>query len=122
MIRWLVATGLLALSASAFASEDRPENTIQATVGGNAMTDYIYRGVTLSAHRPAIGSNIEFRFGDFYVNSEITSVKLPTSPPAELTFAGGLRRTFESFELDLGATYFHYPNEVLAGVPTDTEY
>lgn len=122
MIRWFVAVVSLALSAGASASEDRQENSIQVTVGGSAMTDYIYRGVTLSAHRPAIASEIAIRFGDFYVGSGITSVNLPTSPPAEIAFAGGMRHTFGSFELDLGATYFHYPNEMLAGAPTDTDY
>jgi uncharacterized protein (TIGR02001 family) len=122
MIRWLVAAGLLALSATAFASENLPDSPIQVTVSGSAMTDYIYRGATLSAHCPAIGSDIEFRFGDFYVKSGITSVNLTTSPPAEITFAGGIRHAFGSLELDLGATYYHYPNEVMAGVPTDTDY
>jgi len=122
MIRWFVAAGLLALSATAFASENLPDSPIQVTVSGSAMTDYMYRGVTLSAHRPAIGSEIKLRFGDFYVDSGITSVNLPTSPPAEITFAGGIRHKFGSLELDFGATYYHYPNEMLAGVPTDTDY
>lgn len=124
MVRWSIpaVAGFLALSAAAFAGENLPESAIQVTVGANAMTDYIYRGATLSARRPAIGSDIEFRFGDFYANSAITSVKLPTSPPAEITFGGGIRRQIGSLNLDLGATYFHYPNEVLAGVPTDTDY
>jgi hypothetical protein len=114
MIRWLAAAGFLALSIGAFASENRTENLVQVTVSASAMTDYMYRGVTLSAHRPAIGSEIEIRFGDFYLDSGITSVNLPTSPPAEITFKGGIRQKFESFELDFGATYY-YPNRLLGG-------
>jgi hypothetical protein len=54
-------------------------------------SDYIYRGVTLSDHKPAIGAGLEATFGLFYAGATITSVNLPTRPAAEITMNGGLR-------------------------------
>jgi hypothetical protein len=71
--------------------QDRPENAFGYTMGAGTASDYIYRGVTLSDHRPAVGAAFEARFGNFYGGSTITSVKLPTDPTAELSFSGGTR-------------------------------
>src|ERR1700692_2415351 len=64
--------------------QDRPENAFEYTMGAGMASDYIYRGVTLSDHQPAVGAAFEARFGNFYGGSTITSVKLPTDPVAEL--------------------------------------
>jgi uncharacterized protein (TIGR02001 family) len=88
-------------------------------MAAGAASDYIYRGVTLSNHQPAVGAAFEARFGNFYGGSTITSVKLPTDPAAELSFSSGVRPSLSGIDFDFGFTYFLYPGEVSA---TGTDY
>ena len=100
------------------APADTTEQKFDYTFAAGMASDYIYRGVTLSAHQPAVGAAFEARFGSFYAGSTITSVKLPSDPAAELSFAGGFRPSLSGFDFDIGVTYFLYPGEV-RGVDTD---
>ena len=100
------------------APEDTAQQGFSYTFAAGIASDYIYRGVTLSAHRPAVGSAFEARFGSFYAGSTITSVKLPSDPAVELSFAGGVRPSLSGFDLDISSTYFLYPGE-MGGVDTD---
>jgi uncharacterized protein (TIGR02001 family) len=88
------------------------------SLAAGMASDYIYRGVTLSAHQPAVGAAFEARFGSFYAGSTITSVKLPSDPAAEMSFVGGVRPSLSGFDFDIGVTYFLYPGEP-AGSDTD---
>jgi uncharacterized protein (TIGR02001 family) len=88
------------------------------SLSAGAATDYIYRGVTLSDHKPAVGAAFEARYGSFYAGSTVTSVRLPSDPAAELSFSGGVRKSFSGFDFDFGATYFLYPGET-GGTNTD---
>ena len=100
------------------AAGDTTEQMFAYTLGAGMASDYIYRGVTLSAHQPAVGAAFEARFGSFYAGSTVTSVKLPSDPPVELSFATGFRPSLAGFDFDVGATYFVYPAEV-NGFDTD---
>src|SRR6478672_993993 len=99
--------------------QDHPENAFGYTMGAGMASDYIYRGVTLSDHQPAVGAVFVSRFGNFYGGSTITSVKLPTDPAAELSFSSGIRPSLSGIDFDFGFTYFLYPGEVSA---TGTDY
>jgi uncharacterized protein (TIGR02001 family) len=92
--------------------QDRPESAFGYTMAAGVASDYIYRGVTLSDHQPAVGAAFEARFGNFYGGSTITSVKLPTDPAAELSFSSGVRPSLSGIDFDFGFTYFLYPGEV----------
>src|SRR6478609_644157 len=90
-------TGSIALGArGGFSADSRtlrtqpqggPDNAFEYTMGAGMASDYIYRGVTLSDHQPAVGAVFEARFGSFYGGSTMTSVKLPTDPAAELSLS-----------------------------------
>src|SRR5258706_816594 len=99
--------------------KDRQENAFGYPMGAGTASDYIYRGVTLSDHQPAVGAVFEARYGNFYGGSTITSVKLPTDPAAELSFSSGVRPSLSGIDFDFGFTYFLYPGEVSA---TGTDY
>jgi hypothetical protein len=45
----------------------------------------------------------------------VATVKLPTQPLAEFTFAAGLRPKIATIDFDFGITYFAYPGERLPG-------
>src|SRR5260370_37904774 len=99
--------------------QDRPENAFGYTMGAGMASDYIYRGVTLSDHQPAVGAVFEARFGNFYGGSTITSVKLPTDPATELSFSSGIPPSLSGIDIDFVFTYLLYPGEVSA---TGTDY
>src|SRR6516165_5108736 len=72
---------------------------------GGFATDYIYRGTTLSDHRPAAGAAFEATaFGFFYAAGTIESVKLPSQPAAEITMVGGVRPMLGNVTFDFGWT------------------
>jgi len=110
--------GWSAAGTSQPTSSSEPEFSARA----GAASDYIYRGTTLSDHGPAAGAAFEARFAPFYAGTTVATVKLPTQPAAELTFAGGVRPTIATIDFDLGVTYFAYPGERLPGETNGINY
>ena len=90
-------------------------NELEFSARAGFASDYIYRGTTLSDHGPAAGAAVEARFGPLYTGTTVATVKLPTQPVAEFTFAGGIRPTIATIDFDFGMTYFAYPGERLPG-------
>ena len=88
-------------------------STLHFSIKAGIATDYIYRGTTLSDHKPAVGGLFEATYGMFYAWTSVASVRLPTRPDAELGFSGGVRPSFAGIDFDLGVTYFAYPGEAL---------
>src|SRR5258708_40036005 len=84
-------TGSIALGArGGFSADSRTlrtqpqggsENAFEYTMGAGMASDYIYRGVTLSDHQPAVGAVFEARFGTFYGGCPPHTRKWPTHPP-----------------------------------------
>ncbi|PWB80447.1 MAG: hypothetical protein C3F11_18010 [Methylocystaceae bacterium] len=77
--------------------------------GAKFMSDYIVRGISNSAHRPAGNVYGELRYGWFYSGLAATNVTLATSPLAEIDIYGGIRPTWGPLTLDFGAIYYAYP-------------
>ena len=50
-----------------------------------------------------------------YAGTTVATVKLPTQPLAEFTFATGVRQKIATIDFDFGVTYFAYPGERLPG-------
>ena len=97
-------------------------NELEFSARAGFASDYIYRGTTLSDHGPAAGAAFEARFGPVYAGTTVATVKLPTQPVAEFTFAGGIRPTIATIDFDLGVTYFAYPGEKLPGETNGINY
>ena len=97
-------------------------NELELSARAGFASDYIYRGTTLSDRGPAAGAAFEARFGQFYAGTTVATVKLPTQPAAEFTFAGGIRPKIASIDFDLGVTYFAYPGERLPGETNGINY
>src|SRR5690242_16636949 len=101
---------------------ETPANELEFSARAGIASDYIYRGTTLSDHGPAAGAAFESRFGSLYAGTTVATVKLPTEPAAELTFAGGIRPKIAAIDFDLGVTYFAYPGERLPGETNGINY
>jgi uncharacterized protein (TIGR02001 family) len=97
-------------------------NALEFSARAGVASDYIYRGTTLSDHGPAAGAAFEARFGQLYAGTTVATVKLPTEPAAEFTFAGGIRPKIASIDFDLGVTYYAYPGERLPGETNGINY
>jgi uncharacterized protein (TIGR02001 family) len=96
--------------------------SLQFTVKGGFATDYVYRGTTLSDRKPAVGAGVEAAFSWLYAAVTVASVELPTQPSSEIAVGGGIRPKLGSIELDLGVTYFLYPNEMPGGLTNGIDY
>jgi len=120
----LLASGALVAPpiGLAAAADNDADGGLQVEVQSLLTSDYIYRGVTLSAHRPSAAMSVEVDWQKFYFNTNVQSVKLPTNPAAEVTFAGGYRWDICDFEFDLAANYFYYPGEIPPDGGTKTSY
>jgi uncharacterized protein (TIGR02001 family) len=103
-------------------STDSESEKLQFSAKAGVASDYIYRGTTLSDHKPAVGAGLEASYGWLYAGSTVASVKLPTRPNAEITVSGGVRPTWRNVEFDLGITYFAYPGELPGGPTNGIEY
>jgi uncharacterized protein (TIGR02001 family) len=91
---------------------EREPRTIEFSAKAGVASDYIYRGTSLSDRKPAVGAGVEATYGWLYAGATAASVKLPSEPGAELTFAGGIRPSYANIDFDLGAIYFLYPGEM----------
>jgi uncharacterized protein (TIGR02001 family) len=121
------ATGTINLggrgwSEGRHAATDSARSQLEFEVRGGFASDYIYRGVTLSDRKPAVGAAVEATYALFYAGFTVASVKLPTQPAAELSFSGGIRPTIGAIEFDLGATYFRYPGEAPSAESNGIDY
>lgn len=83
--------------------------SLEVSARAGFASDYIYRGVTLSDHKPAVGAGIEAALGALYAGTTFTSVKLPNQPAVELTTTTGVRPNLWNINWDFAWTYFAYP-------------
>jgi uncharacterized protein (TIGR02001 family) len=102
---------------------DGKSGPVEFTARAGGVSDYIYRGVTLSNHHAVAGAALEASLGGMlYATSSVAGVRLPTQPAAEFTFAGGFRPRIGNFEFDFAQTYFVYPGERRPGPTNGVNY
>ncbi|HEX4408754.1 MAG TPA: TorF family putative porin [Xanthobacteraceae bacterium] len=78
------------------------------------MSDYNFRGITQSAHRPSTQAGFEVRYTQspmwqYYAGISGESIDFPNRAASEMDFYGGVRPTFDKLALDFGAWYYYYP-------------
>ena len=72
----------IAVDARSRTLQDRADSPFELSARAGVATDYVYRGVTLSARQPAGGAAFELARGMFYGGAGIASVRLPSQPAA----------------------------------------
>ena len=106
---------LIAMACGARAEEAKEATSTadqsKVTVGATLMSDYIYRGISYSAHQPSVAAYVDAQQGWLYGYTNFNSVKFSTSPAVEVTVAAGIRPTLGPFEFDIGAAYYYYQGE-----------
>jgi len=82
--------------------------------GAAIMSDYNFRGITQSNHKPSVAAYFEPRYNftdslQGYVGVSGESISFPNRAAAEIDFYGGLRPTFGKLALDFGFWEYWYP-------------
>ena len=121
-----VLAALTCASAAPALAADMPVKAVQAPViaappspwdvafGAAIMSDYVWRGVTQSGHKPSVAAYFEPRYNltqnlQLYAGVSGESIKFANNAAAEIDFYGGVRPTFGPFAFDLGFWYYYYP-------------
>ena len=96
--------------------------------GSALMSDYNFRGITQSNHRPSVAAYFEPRYNitdslQLYVGVSGESISFPNRAAAEIDFYGGFRPTFGKLALDFGFWEYYYPggqcfNDMPVGGPS----
>jgi len=124
----LLATALAIISGSALTgpalAADMPVKAIAPppapfepwdfAFGSAIMSDYIFRGVTQSDHKPSVAAYFEPRYNlnkdlQLYIGTSAESISFPNRAAAEVDIYGGIRPTFGMFAFDFGVWGYLYP-------------
>ncbi len=95
--------------------------------GSALMSDYIFRGITQSNHRPSLTAYFEPRLDltnslQAFFGIEAESISFPNRAAAEIDFYAGFRPTFGRLALEYGFWEYWYPggrcfNDLAVGGP-----
>ena len=125
----LSVVAAIALSTPAFAA-DMPVKAVKAPAaapspwdiafGSALMTDYVFRGITQSAHQPSVAAYFEPRYNinenwQLYAGISGESIKFANTAAAEIDFYGGVRPTFGPLAMDFGIWEYYYPGGTCYG-------
>src|SRR5262252_1390915 len=82
--------------------------------GAAIMSDYNFRGITQSNHKPSVAAYFEprYNFNDSlqgYIGVSGESISFPNRAAAEIDFYTGIRPTFGKLALDFGFWEYWYP-------------
>ncbi|MBV8747698.1 MAG: hypothetical protein JO134_21930 [Xanthobacteraceae bacterium] len=126
MKKIVMTVAAVALSASAAFGADlrvaakapppppAPASPWDLAFGGALMTDYIWRGITQSAHNPSVAAYSELRYNyspslQFYGGLSGESISFPNRAAAEIDMYAGVRPTLGPVAFDFGYWYYYYP-------------
>ena len=131
----VIAATALAMTGSAFAA-DMPVKAIappppafepwDIAFGSALMSDYIFRGITQSDHKPSVAAYFEPRYNinkdvQLYIGTSGESISFPNRAAAEIDIYGGIRPTFGMFAFDFGVWGYLYPGgQCFGGVGSTT--
>jgi uncharacterized protein (TIGR02001 family) len=82
--------------------------------GSAIASDYLFRGVTQSNHKPSVAAYFEPRYSinkdnQLYLGIGGASIDFPNRAAGEVDFYGGWRPTVGPLAFDLGVWYYWYP-------------
>ena len=91
-----------------------PPNPWDVAFGAGIASDYIFRGITQSNHKPSAAVYFEPRYNvtpylQLYAGVAGESISFPNRAAAEVDGYFGIRPTFGPLALDFGGWYYWYP-------------
>jgi hypothetical protein len=91
-----------------------PFNPWDVAFGATIVSDYNFRGITQSNHKPSVWAYFEPRYNvvkdlQLYAGIAGESIVFPNRAAAEIDLYAGIRPTFDKLTLDFGVWYYWYP-------------
>lgn len=91
-----------------------PPSPWDVAFGASLNSDYIFRGITQSNHKPSVNAYFEPRYNvtkdlQLYIGTAGSSISFPNRAAAEIDGYGGIRPTFGPLALDFGGIVYWYP-------------
>lgn|SRR5262245_2359309 len=91
-----------------------PPSAWNVAFGLALVSDYNFRGITQSNHKPSVWAYYEPRYNvtkvlQLYAGIAGESIVFPNRAAAEIDLYAGIRATFGPFVFDLGGLYYWYP-------------
>jgi opacity protein-like surface antigen len=120
----LFVVAAVALATPAIAADKRvmkalpppppPASPWDVAFGAGFTSDYIFRGITQSAHNPSANAYFEPRYNvnpylQLYTGIAGASIAFPNRAAAEIDGYAGIRPTFGPLSLDFGGIVYWYP-------------
>lgn len=100
--------------------EGAPDYSI--SVNGGLTTDYVFRGYSQTDNTAAVFAGADFSYQFFYLGVWASSVDEVTSPGnIEIDLYGGIKKSWNNFDFDVGVIYYAYPDGDTPGGP-DLDY
>lgn len=111
----LVAGGLLLVAGAGAALADEPKKD-WTLAGSVALTsDYVFRGFSQTAGKPAVQGTVDFTYKMFYAGAFLSNLdfvnnsQLPGVANAELDLYAGVKFPIGKIDMDIGGIYYVYP-------------
>jgi uncharacterized protein (TIGR02001 family) len=121
----LAAVAALAVTAAPAFAADMPVKGVRAIApppppawdiafGAAIASDYVWRGITQSNHKPSVAAYFEPRYNinkdlQLYAGLGGASISFPNRAAAEIDLYAGIRPTWGKFAFDFGFWYYWYP-------------
>jgi len=91
-----------------------PTNPWDIAFGAGVYSDYIFRGISQSNHRPSVNAYFEPRYNvndnlQLYTGVGGWSIAFPNRASAEIDLYAGFRPIFGKVAFDFGVWYYYYP-------------
>lgn len=86
---------------------------LEFSFNAGGTTDYVFRGFSQSDEKPTFFGGIDLTYGMFYAGIWASTIDFGTGTDesVEVDFYGGIKKSYNGVEFDLGVIYYHYPNQ-----------
>jgi uncharacterized protein (TIGR02001 family) len=115
-----VAAAIVSLAIpTAVLADDDSDRKFGYSVTLTGVSDYLFRGISLTDHTPAFQPFVEFTYGIAYLDFWGSNVKNGVGDPWELDIYAGLRPVTGPISWDVGVLYYQNPDAHFA---SDLDY
>jgi len=84
-------------------------STFDIKIIASIVSDYNFRGYTLSDHKPSISTNLEATYNILFAAVNAASVHVPMVSQLQMTDYAGIRPVFGLLTVETGVAYYSYP-------------
>ncbi|HVZ04135.1 TorF family putative porin [Hyphomicrobium sp.] len=114
----VAALATLAMSTAALADDDG-DRKFGYSITLSGVSDYLFRGVSLTDNKPAFQPFVEFTYGIAYLDFWGSNVDNGIGDPFEMDIYAGIRPTTGPISWDIGALYYTNPDNSAGWGATD---